>query len=125
MQPAGQDHTFEETLGELQSKLEDAIEEDNSIIIGGDWNTTSNSSAKRKRILSNFIEELGLKVHKAEHDTYHHFGLKVSSNLDYFLQGVPEIVRSLALGYSDTLPFCNRILNREQAAALLMSALPH
>ena len=40
------------------------------------------------------------------------------------IQGVPERVHSLALGYSDPLCFCNRILNREQAAALLLRALP-
>ena len=44
------------------------------------------------------------------------------------IQGVSEIVHSLARGDSDPLSFssfCNRILNSEQAAALLLSALPH
>ena len=41
-----------------------------------------------------------------------------------YVQGVPERVHSLALGYSDPLCFCNIILNSEPAAALLLSALP-
>ena len=82
---SGKDDEFADCLSCLSSYILENCGDKVGVLIGADTNCSGKSTPRRKRLYSDFCQELGLLEIGCSAPTFHHRNLLSSSNIDRFL----------------------------------------